>query len=201
METIKKLFEMTATPERYSEQEWAELLGSEKVSSEEIDREWQRFREEKLSRNTGNEYRTTSNSRLATIRKIAAGTVIAVVLSGICYAAISQYVSFRSVKGIESQSERIAFTRQKDAFHTAKAVLSQAETTQNRIYENVSLEQIVTDLSHFYGKTPVFKGTSCKALRLYYEWNSTQNIERVLDELNTFEHVNIAMKGDTLFVN
>ena len=69
-----------------------------------------------------------------------------------------------------------------------------------RTYENASLFQIVNDLANAYDVKVTYLSDKAKELRLYYKLDTNKPMEKIIEELNSFEKINIKINGDTLEV-
>lgn len=76
----------------------------------------------------------------------------------------------------------------------------QTSIAQPRTFENTTLDVLVGVLAEHYGMRVQVMNDGAGQLRLYYEWNPALNIEQVVDQLNTFEKVNITVNDDTLTI-
>ena len=69
------------------------------------------------------------------------------------------------------------------------------------LYDNVPLEQILTDLAAKYQLQVVFRDDAVRQLRLFYQWKPEYTLGKVVEMLNNFEALNLQLKGDTVFVS
>ena len=124
---------------------------------------------------------------LSLIQNKAAAIAIAVCLiSGLAYATV------RIVRPAE-QTQRPARDMQ-----PAIRVIESAPAV--RTYENASLFQIVNDLANAYDVKVTYLSDKAKELRLYYKLDTNKPMEKIIEELNSFEKINIKINGDTLEV-
>ena len=52
-----------------------------------------------------------------------------------------------------------------------------------------------------FSKQHAYRSDKAKTLRLYYRLDTRRGLEKNIEELNTFENINIEIKGDTLVVD
>ncbi len=71
---------------------------------------------------------------------------------------------------------------------------------QTRIFENVPLDEMVSELASYYNKVADVQNAQAHDLRLYYKWELKDKIENVMDDLNHFDHVNLVLEDDKLIV-
>lgn len=70
----------------------------------------------------------------------------------------------------------------------------------HKTFENVTFEQMISEIASYYDLQVKFENNEDKTLRLYYEWNSHSSIENIVKELNQFENVNIELQQNELIV-
>ena len=205
------LLQMMEQPQRYTADEWQEILADdecrelytlmsktqsaidgarayEEVTDETIDAEWQRFISEKQ------EVKSEKYSFL----KIAAMFVGVLMLSGIAYAAIHIAVSSRSQQA-ETAADTTAVAPTLPTAVDSK--LSVADSIpQTRIFENAPLDEMITEIAQYYNKVADIESEEAHELRLYYKWEPKDAIEDVVADLNHFDHVSLAIEDDKLIV-
>ncbi len=81
---------------------------------------------------------------------------------------------------------------------------SQAVNTDSQpiivVFKDESLDSIVSSLCTFYGATANFASPDARNLRLYFRWNHSDSLSDIVEHLNSFEHINIALEGNTITV-
>jgi hypothetical protein len=207
------LFQMLEQPERYSEAQWQEILADDEcrelytlmakvkstapppeVSRETVDAEWQR-----LARSQRNHA-----SIIPLWRKIAATAAIALVLFGVSYAAVKT-----GFFGLEKQTTEETVTVKPDApVVTAdtnpEAIEQPADTltvmTEPRLYDDVPLEQILSELAAYYHVDVEYRTDDVRSLRLHYEWDPDYSLDMVVHMLSNFKSLNISCEGNKLIV-
>lgn len=205
------LLQMMEQPQRYTADEWQEILADdecrelytlmsktqsaidgarayEEVTDETIDAEWQRFISEKQ------EVKSEKYSFL----KIAAMFVGVLMLSGIAYAAIHvvSHVGGNRVGGdlqSPTQETRISNSHQ-------QAAEADTISVQSKLYDNVPLGEIFEELSDYYNVKVVYQNEDAPRLRLFYQWKPEYTLEKVVEMLNNFDWIQIKIENDTLFI-
>ena len=207
---IDRLLEMLDHPERYSEQEIMDIVNHDEQTSEfyrqlvrakrasnrklsvdrqmDVDEAWQRF-----------ERRHFSHSRKEHgWRKIVAAIAGILLLSGIAWAA------FHMVN-------RMSTDKVQDTTITASQDVSDAESrldvaevtdhTDNKVtYDNVALEQIMDEIAAHYGMGVEFLNDDARNLRFHFVWDKADGVDKVVDNLNHFERVDIEQQDNLLIV-
>ena len=210
MNKIDRLFQMMEQPQRYTADEWQEILADDEcrelytlmsktqsvidaaradkdVTDEMIDAEWRRL--------------AKSHSSLFTFHfslyKIAAMFIGVLMLSGIAFATI--HIISHHAGGEENLVNRPTI-RQEDRPTQTFPVISPDTIPQTRIFENVPLDEIVAEMALYYNKVVDIQNEQAHEFRLYYKWNRMDDIRSIVKDLNHFDHVNLAVEGDKLTV-
>ena len=204
------LFQMMEQPQRYTADEWQEVLADDecrelyslmsktqsavdavragdKITEEMIEDEWQRLRNEKI------EVKSEKYSFL----KIAAMFVGILMLSGIAYAAIYIVRHAANVGGdSKSQTEetRITDSYQQMVMNDTVAI------PLPKLYDNIPLGDIFKDLSDYYHVKVVYQNEDAPRLRLFYQWRPEYTLEKVMEMLNNFDWIQIQKENDTLYI-
>ena len=209
------LFQMLEQPERYSEAQWQEILAddecrevytlmakvkstapSPEVSGETIDAEWQRLAQSQRPRAT----------IIPLWRKVAATIAIAIALFGIGYAAVTTGFFGLQKQGAEETVTLKPGTDEVTADVTPEAIeqptdsLKATAMTEPRLYDNVPLEQMMSELSAYYQVDVECRSDDVRSLRLYYEWEPDYTLDMVVDMLSHFESLSISREGNKLIV-
>ena len=71
---------------------------------------------------------------------------------------------------------------------------------QPRIFENVPLDEIITEMALYYNKVVDIQNGQAHELRLYYKWDRQDDIGSIVEDLNHFDHVTLTVEGDRLTV-
>lgn len=212
MEKINQVIDMIEHPEKYSDAQVEEILQDEEcrqtyftmvemrmafdkegvLKNLDIDQEWQNLQRGQK----------TSDSRFSWT-KIAASFIGIVLLSGIAVAAIHTYSSREDSKQIAvdttfvsntstSNGQKIA-EKQKDDEEKLKKII-------HKTFDNVPLSNMLEELAKYYGVTVVFRNDEAKLLRFYYEWNSEDDLSKVVDELNHSQQMNLSLEEGKIIV-
>ena len=71
---------------------------------------------------------------------------------------------------------------------------------QPHLYDDVPLEQILTDLAAYYHVDVEYTTEDVRSLRLYYQWEPDYTIDKVVEMLDNFQAFEIHREGDKLVV-
>lgn len=69
------------------------------------------------------------------------------------------------------------------------------------VFDNETLEKILSEVSTYYGINVIFYDEAVKSLRLYFRWDPAMTAEEVVERLNNFEQINIVVDGRTIKVD
>jgi len=206
MNKTDRLLQMMEQPQQYTADEWQEILADdecrelytlmsktqsavsaaradEEVTDEMIDAEWQRI--------------AKPHSGMPTLLKIAAMFIGILMLSGIAFAAI--HIVSQRVGGEENHGDR-SIIQQEDRPAQSVPVILPDTITQPRIFENVPLDKIIAEMALYYNKVVDIQNEQAHELRLYYKWDRKDDIGSIVEDLNHFDHVTLAVEGDRLTV-
>ena len=203
------LLQMMEQPQRYTADEWQEILADDEcrelytlmsktqsaidaahaedeVTDDTIDTEWQRLISEKQE----------VKSEKSSLLKFAAMFMGILMLSGIAYAAI-HIVSHNN--GPKAQDEVITSSQSL----TTSSQLVEPDSIamlQPKLYDNVPLGDIFEELSDYYQVKVVYQNEDAPRLRLFYQWKPEYTLEKVVEMLNNFDWIQIQIEKDTLFI-
>jgi len=224
MDKFEKILDIIDHQEKYSDEEIREILQDEEcrklyqtmveVDSAlespspiiNVDEEWEKFSQEHQLQEeaTQNAAQEAASHPITSWRKLAASIAGFVLISGIAFAAIHTYIK-RSQEPTQITADTHPEVIKSDS---AKQVAAKDSLTHpkpekpaiHKTFENVSFEQMISEIASYYDLQVKFENNEDKTLRLYYEWNSHSNIENIVKELNQFENVNIELQQNELIV-
>ena len=216
MNKTEQLLKMLEHPERYSEQQWQEILADdecrelyslmakarsafaaeqadERLTDEMINGQRQRLEAEHLTRAT----------IVPLWRKVAAAAVVAVATIGIAVAAI--HTGFFGLKHTDNKTEQTTKPQQEQVTPEASVTKTEqpADTlnaAQPQLFEEAPLEQVLTILAAHYGVEVEYRTDDVCSLRLFYQWEPEYTLDKVVEMLNNFEAFSIRHEGNKLIV-
>ncbi len=77
------------------------------------------------------------------------------------------------------------------------------ETTplpETTVFKGENLERILADIAGYYGATVKFDQDAAKSLQLYFEWDQSLPLDKVVEQLNNFEQIDITLTDKVLTV-
>ena len=216
-DNIDRLLDALEHPENYSDAEVEQILAdpearevydmlhkaadvSAPVPEINLDDEWRRF-EAKQPKRKSNIFRWLS----FTASRNAAAVVIALVGTLAVVAATIGVTRYFIADKELAQTEQTEPQKQTDIANAniAPTDTIPSETTplpETIVFKGENLERILADIAGYYGATVKFNQDAAKSLKLYFEWDRSQPLNEVVEQLNNFEQINIALADKVLTV-
>ena len=214
MDKTELLFRMMEQPEKYDDEQWRAILSDkdcreiyatmsltqsaldaqrcdQQTDETTIQEEWERF--------------AAAHPDSATPhrpwRKIAAAAAIAIAFFGLVAAAVHTrcFGLLPAEKAVIEDTCQVITT----THNTTNVTDIQEEhplPDASHLYDNVPLEQIINDMSAYYNVQVEWRSDEARDLRLYYQWEPSFTLDKVVDMLNSFEAINITREGDKIIV-
>ena len=180
--------DMQEHPEKYSDEQ-IEAMMDELDRLPDVDSAWQKFC-------------AAANSSLFTLHsslhKVAASIIGILMLTGIAYAAV-HIISHNAGVDERAQTQEVQNINSPKNDATAETLTADS-IPQTRIFENTPLDEMVSEIAHYYNKVADIQSEEAHELRLYYKWEPKDSLESVVNDLNHFDRVNLAIEDDKLIV-
>lgn len=188
-EKAKRLLEMQEHPECYTEEEIRQLITDEEC----------RQLYEQMVMAVDAVFAMPSSRRAKGghfLLQLAAAFIGLLLLSSIAYAAIHL---IRNKVGGDLQSPtqevRILDSSQRQGEEQPADSIPQV-----RIFENVPLDEIVSEIALYYKKVADIQDPQAHELRFYFVWAREDGIAATIEKLNNFESVNIVLSQEKLIL-
>lgn len=214
MDKIELLFQMMEQPDRYTHEQWQDILADEEcretymlmsktksafdvqheVSDEEIDAEWQR-----LQQQTSGDETTSAVRPQRRWLNIAAMFVGLLVLSGIAYAAVHIISSNKEETNTKTQETRIV-NPSEEGQQIGQEEMKDSLMLQPVVFENAQLSSILGNIASYYHYEVVYQDKAAKNVRIYFTWDKSASIEDVVETFNKFERIHITKENNKLIV-
>ena len=206
MDKIERIIDMTEHPERYTEDELRQLL----IDDDEGSRIYKTISELNVALSMEKDAAMSLTPKSAGMRLLqkvkeyrfinkAAAAVIAICLiSGITYAAVAL------IHRPSTQPEEVSPAPAASPTESVPVLGVSAPSSPSPVvktYEDTPLTTIIADIARTYSKQQAYRSQKADSLRLYYRLDTRRGLEKNIEELNTFENINIEIKGDTLVVD
>lgn len=212
MDKIDLLLDAIDHPEKYSSEQLSELasdpetaevyttlckikssaFADDSLTAEETDRQWEIFK---------------SRRRVSPFRKVSRRAAIwtAVVIASLSALAIGVTITMNSTSEQNSNIEE-TFATTPDESESQQSNQLPADTVADRtetdivVFNGETLPSIIDRISHHYGLKPEYKSDASKDIILYYRWNPEMPAEEVVDDLNTFERIQVSLNENVITI-
>lgn len=188
-EELAEMMEQLATTKR--------ALAKKEAEEEQPDMDalWQEFEAEH-----GEEFNQPKAKRIGLpLHKIAALFIGAVLTAGLAFAAVQMVMNTNKPAPEPTKTEAPAAApkaiQPKDEA-PADTVVAEKSVT----FDNITLEQILTQIAAHYKAEVEFENEDARSYRLFIKWNSDEPLERIVKRLNNFESINIELKDHKMTV-
>ena len=206
-----ELSEMLENPDTYSEEQIRTIIDRSEDSREtyetmvevrqsyrfrhaadreiDVDRAWECFEKKHLQ----------SATPVMKLRKVAAVIVTILAVSGVAIAAI--YTIGRHSENSIGRTRKTATALSNDVLMAQDSIVVKPITySEPKTFDNVRLDEMLGEIARHYGCTLNFRNDEIRSLRLYFQWNPEEPIEKVIEKLNLFEHINVVCEEQCLTV-
>ena len=220
MDKTELLFRMMEQPEKYDEGQWREILSDKEchelytmiaaarsaVEAERYDQradgttvqqEWERF--------VAKHPHAGSSSR-PIWRRVAAVAAVIVIAASIVVAAVHTrgfgLLQERQSSDDSTQQTPVTATSATSDVTENQEVIPTLTDNEAHLYDDISLEQIIDDMTAKYDIQEVeWRSEEAKSLRLYYRWEPSYSLDKVVDMLNSFQAFTIQRTGNKLIIS
>lgn len=220
MDKTELLFRMMEQPEKYDEGQWREILSDKDchelytmmaaarsaVEAERYDQqaddttvqqEWERFVAK---------HPHAGNSSRPIWRRVAAVAAVIVIAASIVVAAVHTrgfgLLQERQSSDDSTQQTPVTATSVTSDITENQEVTPTLTDNEAHLYDDISLEQIIDDMTAKYDIQEVeWRSEEAKSLRLYYRWEPSYSLDKVVDMLNSFQAFTIQRAGNKLIIS
>lgn len=209
MNKIEHLIAMMEKPDRYSQEEWQQVLCDKdcreyyrlmcdtsaalhdhRPDETETEEALQRFEKRYMS----------DRRHIALWRQLAAVFVGLMLISGLAFATITM------VKHHQQAPKRELAVAPTKAKATAKTTTAVRDTIKSQPQESNGMKQfintpianIVNEIASYYGLKAEIRNTQAASIRLYFNWNQQCSAAQVVSQLNQFDNIRITLDGSSL---
>ena len=220
------LLQMLEHPHDYSAAEWQQILeddecrelyelmaktrgaldaarACEQLTDEQIDAEWQRLESDMLEvkHEPSDEHPHLRFSfSIGRFRRIAAVFIAALMLSGIALAAI-HIVRQQAADKTKTTTQEMPTSVSHQPIVPADTVTTDtAAVAETVVFDNVSLDSIAKRIAAYHHLPMEIENDEARQLRFYFAWNQKDGLQEVVEKLNMFEHVTMAVENGKLIV-
>lgn len=187
-EELAEMMEQLATTKR--------AMTKEEAEDEQLDMDvlWQEFEAEHEL-----EFDEPETKRVSMpLRKIAAMFIGVALTAGVAFAAIQivRSVSKPAPEPTKIEAPAAPKAAQPDDEVPADTVVA----VKPVVFDNVELAQIMEQIAAHYKAEVEIENEDAGAYRLYFEWNSQETLEHVVERLNRFESIKIELNNNKMTV-
>lgn len=220
------LLQMLEHPHDYSAAEWQQILeddecrelyelmaktrgaldaahACEQLTDEQIDAEWQRLESDMLEvkHEPSDEHPHLRFSfSIGRFRRIAAVFIAALMLSGIALAAI-HIVRQQAADKTKTTTQEMPTSVSHQPIVPADTVTTDtAAVAETVVFDNVPLDSIAKRIAAYHHLPMEIENNEARQLRFYFAWNQKDGLHEVVEKLNMFEHVTMAVENGKLIV-
>ena len=176
---------MQEAPDKYSDQE-IEAMMDDLDQVPDVDEAWQQFAQQHIS----------SVRLMHTWRKVAAILIGILAISGITIAAV------RIVHQAQHEEQPAMVVEESQSAVSVSQVLPADTIVKSRpvFFDNVTLDSIAKNIATYHHLDMDFQNNQAYQLRFYFVWNQEDSLQEVIEKLNMFEQVNLAVEDGKLMV-
>ncbi len=217
MDKIDRLFDAMEHPEYYSSSDIDEMLRDPEVKEEfdmldkmksslqamdtpDIEDEWKTFVGNHHIEKTAHRFRFTDLFS----RKAAASIAVCIMSLTAIAAIIEISVNLLGRKEPETITAKIG-TEAKDVTLQPDSVMTLGEMVSGSpemvVFDNEPFENIISQIASYYGYDVIYDTDVSKSLRLYYRWDQALPMEDIVESLNNFEQMHLAIKDKTIRID
>ena len=116
---------------------------------------------------------------------------------------IAVTISVVDIKTEVNQVEKPLADAKKTASFSDKVTMSpedRATEVYPVIFEDTSLEEILKAVSKHYDVSVEFKSQESAGIHLFYKLDTRQPLDDIIEQLNTFDRIDISKEGNILIV-
>lgn len=217
----ERLFEMTDSPEQFSDEELNGALQSDgsdgdlnrlstlkramamnraDLSEDDINRQWETFKATHSDMSDGEQPRIRRSWL-----KVAAMFTGAIMIAGIAFAAISIVKDRHQDKSEETESVLNTADSQTDM---ADMSMAQSDTTITKTaeapvtvqFDDVELGNIMNDIAAYYNIKLKYENEQTRHIKMFFKWNKQADIAAIVEILNSYDRISMELDGNTLTI-
>lgn len=210
-EKIQMLLDMQEHPENYSEQALETMLENpdvrelmEATAQLKQAMTWEETGKEPV--NTGAEWQRFAKTHLADSAprrgwlKVAATFIGVLFVTGMTFAAIHIVRMVNSHKAETIQTEQPASYKPSTALPADTVKKDTATTVQPVVFDNVPLENMLTEIAAYYHVEVSFMNDDARQLRFHFVWKREDGLRHAIDKLNRFESLSVRLDENKIIV-
>ncbi len=137
-------------------------------------------------------------------RKIAVASAVFIITT-IAIVAGTMAVKYSDVfsaspRDIQSDSKEVIGTRNETSVVKDSLVQVRVQIPEIKVFKDECFKQIILDVCAYYDASAEFKSQTTQDLRLYFNWDTSQSLDDVVDQLNSFDMIEISVSENHLII-
>lgn len=220
MDKYELVLDIIEHPEKYTSEQLTEILSEPQTreiynllvktrsavdtyAAPDVDAEWMRFSSEHGERRTHRGFFLWTGSRAASIAAIICVSAVAVAAGIAVTFAVSEHraATVAETANVKTEAIALAPAAEVTAAKGAEKVDTIVADMTPVMFENEPLETIMKKIADAYGVEVKFNNKEAAVLHLFYKFDPALPLGEVIEQLNTFEQINITRNGDTLNID
>lgn len=227
-EKIRLLLSMQEHPEQYSDEQLRQMFADDQelagfleqlaltkqafVKREadkeviHIDEEWQKFHVEHsaeldtFGEGSDNEPQSAHAWRIMGVipYKFAANFIGILFVVGVAFAAVHIMHVSNNSKQQPAQTEQPVSAKPDNVLPQDTVHKDTTATVQPIVFDNVPLEEMLTQIAAHYNKEVVFQNSDARQLRFYFVWKPEEGLDVTLHRLNLFESITVKLTDNKI---
>ena len=175
---------------------------NEELQAEELDveGEWEKFAADHYGEDNNGKTYFTLFSLHSSLQKIAASFIGVLLVSGMAFAAIHIVRMVNSHKAETVQTEQPASYKPSTALPADTVKTDTATTVQPVVFDNVPLENMLTEIAAYYHVEVSFMNDDARQLRFHFVWKREDGLRHAIDKLNRFESLSVRLDENKIIV-
>lgn len=163
-----------------------------------VDEEWQTF----VRIHNKSKFRFLRSGNRAASVAVIAFTSLAVVAIGITVAVKTFEPKQQPIEVATGLSVESAVNKAQQLSSDSTEVMEVALISESpRIFEDTALEDILSYVAEVHGAIVEYEKPETAQLHLYYKFDPSISLKETVDQLNTFEQINIRINGKKIIVD
>lgn len=175
---------------------------NEGLQAEELDveGEWEKFAADHYGEDNNGKTNFSLFALHSSLQKIAALFIGVLLVSGMAFAAIHIVRMVNSHKAETVQTEQPASYKPSTALPADTVKTDTATTVQPVVFDNVPLENMLTEIAAYYHAEVSFLNDDARQLRFHFVWKHEDGLRHAIDKLNRFESLNVRLDENIIIV-
>ena len=133
-------------------------------------------------------------------KKMAASFIGVLLVSGMAFAAIHIVRMVNSHKAETVQTEQPASYKPSTALPADTVKTDTATTVQPVVFDNVPLENMLTEIAAYYHVEVLFINDDARQLRFHFVWKREDGLRHAIEKLNRFESLSVRLDENKIIV-